>query len=85
MRQWEIRMKYVAIAAAVLGLAAINTAGTAKAQDVGVTIRAGESHNHYRHHRHHWRGDYARACRTVVTHRINGRGDRVTVRKKVCD
>ena len=42
-------MKYVAIAAAVLGLAAINTAGTAKAEDFGVTIRAGESHNHYRH------------------------------------
>ena len=40
-------MKYVAIAAAVLGLAAINTAGTAKAEDFGVTIRAGESHNHY--------------------------------------
>ena len=35
-------MKYVAIAAAVLSLAAINTAGTAKAEDVGVTIRAGE-------------------------------------------
>ena len=79
-------MKYVAIAAAVLGLAAINTAGTAKAEDFGVTIRAGESHNHYRH-RHHWRGDYARAshCRVVVKHRINGHGDRVTVRRKVCD
>ena len=38
-------MKYVAIAAAVLGLAAINTAGTAKAEDFGVTIRAGENHN----------------------------------------
>lgn len=33
-------MKYVAIAAAVLGLAAINTTGTAKAEDFGVTIRA---------------------------------------------
>jgi hypothetical protein len=77
-------MKYIAIAAAVIGLAAINTAGTAKAEDFGVTIRAGESnHHHWRHH--HWRGDYARAnCRVVVTHRINGHGDRVTVRKKVC-
>ena len=77
-------MKYVAIAAAVLSLAAVTSAGTAKAQDVGVTIRSGDSH--YRHHGHHWRGDYARAshCRTVVTHRINGHGDRVTVRKKVC-
>lgn len=79
-------MKYVAIAAAVLGLAAINTAGTAKAEDFGVTIRAGESHNYYRH-RHHWRGDYARAshCRVVVKHRINSHGNRVTVRKKICD
>ena len=39
-------MKYVAIAAAVLGLAVINTAGTAKAEDFGVTIRAGDNHNH---------------------------------------
>jgi hypothetical protein len=79
-------MKYVAIAAAVLSLAVINTAGTAKAEDFGVTIRAGDSHNHYRSHHRHWRGDYARAqCRTVVTHRVNGHGDRVTVRKKVCD
>jgi hypothetical protein len=77
-------MKYVAIVAAVLGLAAINTAGTAKAEDFGVTVRTGDNHDHWRH-RHHWRGDYARACRTIVTHRINGRGDRVTVRKKVCD
>ena len=77
-------MKYVTIAAAVLALAAINTAGTAKAQDVGVSIRAGDNHDHWRH-RHHWRGDYARACRTIVTQRINGRGDRVTVRKRICD
>ena len=79
-------MRYVAIAAVVLGLATVSTVGTAKAEDFGVTIRTGEGHSHYRHHNHHWRGDYARArCRTVVTHRINGRGDRVTVRKKVCD
>ena len=77
-------MKYIAIAAAVLSLAAINTAGTAKAQDVGVSIRAGDNHDHWRH-RHHWRGDYARSCRTIVTQRINGRGDRVTVRKRICD
>lgn len=77
-------MKYVAIAAAVVGLAVIGNAGTAKAEDFGVTIRAGRDHDHWRHH--HWRGDYARAhCRVIVTHRINGHGDRVTVRKKVCD
>lgn len=78
-------MKYVAIGVAVLGLAAINTAGTAKAEDFGVTIRAGEGHSHYRHY-NHWRGDYAHArCRVVVTHRVNGHGDRVTVRKKICN
>ena len=40
-------MKYVAIAVAVLGLAVVNTntAGTAKAEDVGVTIRAGDNHS----------------------------------------
>ena len=59
------------------------TAGAAKAEDFGVTVRTGDGH--YRHHHRHWRGDYARAhCRVVVTHRINGHGDRVTVRKKVC-
>lgn len=79
-------MKYVAIAAAVLGLAVIGNAGTAKAEDFGVSIRAGDNHHDNWRHRHHWRGDYARArCRVVVTHRVNGHGDRVTVRKKVCD
>jgi hypothetical protein len=78
-------MKYIAIAVAFLGLAVISTAGSAKAEDVGVTIRAGDSHDYWRHH-HHWRGDYARArCKTVITHRINGHGARVTVRKRVCD
>jgi hypothetical protein len=78
-------MKYVAIAAAVLGLVAINPARTAQAEDFGVSIRTGDNHRDHWRHGHHWRGDYARACRTVVTHRINGRGDRVTVRKKICD
>jgi hypothetical protein len=77
-------MKYVAIAAVVLGLATVSTTGTAKAENFGVTVRAGDNHDHWRH-RHHWRGDYARACRTIVTHRINARGDRVTIRKRVCD
>ena len=47
-------MKYIAIAAAVIGLAAINTAGTAKAEDFGVSIRAGDHHDNWRHG-HHWR------------------------------
>jgi hypothetical protein len=77
-------MKYVAIAAVVLGLATVSAAGTVKAENFGVTVRTGDNHDHWRH-RHHWRGDYARACRTIVTHRINARGDRVTIRKRVCD
>ena len=77
-------MKYVAIAAVVLGLATVSIAGTAKAENFGVTVRTGDNHDIWRH-RHHWRGDYARACRTIVTQRINGRGDRVTVRKRICD
>jgi hypothetical protein len=77
-------MKYVAIAAVVLGLATVSAAGTVEAENFGVTVRTGDNHDHWRH-RHHWRGDYARACRTIVTHRINARGDRVTIRKRVCD
>ena len=77
-------MKYVAIAAVVLGLATVSATGTVQAENFGVTVRTGDNHDHWRH-RHHWRGDYARACRTIVTHRINGRGDRVTIRKRVCD
>jgi hypothetical protein len=78
-------MKYAAIAAAALGLAMISNAGTAKAEDFGVSIRTGGDRHYSRHH--HWRGDYARAshCRVVVKHRINAHGDRVTVRKRICD
>jgi len=79
-------MKHVLIAAAVAGLATVSIAGTAKAEDLGVTIRTDNGH-HYGWRHHHWRGDYARAggCRVIIKHRINAHGERVTVRRKVCD
>ena len=79
-------MKHVLIAAAVAGLAMVNIAGTAKAEDFGVTIRTDNGyHKGWRHH--HWRGDYARAghCRVIIKQRINAHGERVTIRKRVCD
>lgn len=35
------------------------------------------------HHRDYY--DYGGNCRTIITHRANGWGDGVTVRRRVCD
>ena len=55
------------------------TVGVASAQDIrvgpgGVDIGP-------RHHRYYDSG----SCRTIIDHRINADGDRVTVRRRVCD
>jgi hypothetical protein len=77
-------MKRIAITTAVLAAAALGSLGAANAQSVvvgagpdGVYVGAG----HHRHWRHDY--DYAR-CRTIVTTRWH-HGNRVTVRRRVCD
>jgi hypothetical protein len=79
-------MKRIAIVAAVVA-ATLGTAGAASAVEFnvgpsGVYVGPG-------HRQHHWRGarayDYARDCRVIVRRHINHRGERVTVRRRVCD
>ncbi|HZT26707.1 MAG TPA: hypothetical protein VFA57_13495 [Pseudolabrys sp.] len=69
---------------ALVGLALIGGAGSASAASFGVYV--GNDHPYYRHHRH-WRDYYAYqpGCRIVITHRYNRYGDRITVRKRICD
>ena len=82
-------MRYVVLASLLaITLPLVGGAGTAKAQNVEFSVND-RHRDHWRgddwRHRH-WRGAYAyeRGCRTVTTNRINGRGDRVTVRKRIC-
>jgi len=80
-------MKYLILGTALaMALPLVGNVSVANAQDVSVSV--GDHHRDnwrgegWRHR--HWRGAYASGCRTVITNRINGRGDRVTVRKRVC-
>jgi hypothetical protein len=75
-------MKRIFLIAMIGALAALG--GGASAQSFGVYV--GTDHP-YRHHHHRWRGDYAYepGCRVIVTHRDNRWGERVTVRRRVCD
>jgi hypothetical protein len=77
-------MTRIALAAGLLSLALVGSAGTANAASFGVYV--GNGHAHYRHH-HDWRHAYAYEprCRLIVRHRINRWGERVTVRRRICD
>jgi len=75
-------MKSILVGAGLLAAALIGGAGAANAQ---IDVQVGPGYHRDWHHRY-WRDyDYDRRCRTIITHRINGRGDRVTVRKRICD
>ncbi len=81
-------MKRIALAAVLLATMGAGDMGVARAQDVGVSIGVGHDHDYgWRHHHRQWREGYAyeRGCRVVVKHRINDQGERVTVRRRVCD
>ena len=56
------------------------TAGVASAQDIHIGpggVGIGPRHHYY---------DYDRGnCRTIIDRRVNADGDRVTVRRRVCD
>jgi len=83
-------MKRIVLAAAVAAAAAIGSFASGGAAHAGVVVGAGpngvyigDTHRYHRHH--HWRRDYGYArCRTIVTTRWR-HGDRVTVRRRVCD
>ena len=77
------KMKQVALAMALIGFA-VGSSGTASAQGFGVYLGTG-------HPRYHDQDDYApyyayhRDCRVVLRKHINRRGERVMVRRRICD
>jgi hypothetical protein len=81
-------MKRIVIASAVLAAAAFGSFGSVSpANAEGVVIGAGPGGVYVgtAHRHHHWRRDYGYArCRTVVTTRWR-HGNRITVRRRVCD
>jgi hypothetical protein len=76
-------MKRIALAMLVLGMAIAGGTGAANAASFGVYV--GPDHPYWRHH--HWRGVYAYEpeCHVIVRHHINRFGERVTVRRRICD
>ena len=84
-------MKRIAIAAAIAAATALGSVSAASAAavefDVGPGgVYVGPNHHHWRH-RDHWRRayDYDGGCRVIVRHHINRWGERVTVRRRICD
>jgi Ni/Co efflux regulator RcnB len=81
-------MRRTVLAILVLASAAFALPGVASAG--GVTIGAGpggvyigtHDRDYWRHR--HWRHRYDRDCRVVVTHRWR-HGERITVRRQICD
>ena len=77
----------VALVALAFAAAMVASPQFAAAEDVYVGVGRGGVHvgvdDGYR--RGHWRNHYARECRVIVHHRINRFGERVTIRKRVCD
>ena len=84
-------MKRIAMAAALVAATALGSIGAANAAGVefdvgGGGVYVGPRHDHdWRWRRHHWRGDYASDCRVVVRTHINRWGERVQVRRRICD
>ncbi len=78
-------MKRIALSIGLVVLAALGGAGTVNAQGFGVYVGSDDHPYYWRHH--HWRGDYAYepGCRMVVRSHINRFGERVTVRRRICD
>ncbi len=77
-------MKRIALTIGLLAVTVLSGAGIANAQGFGVYVES--DHPRYWHH-HNWRGDYAYepGCRVVVRTHMNRWGERVTVRRRICD
>ena len=88
-------MKRIAIAAALAAAAALGSVGAATAAGVEFDVGPGGvyvgGHDHDRYSddwrwRHRYRETYgAGGCRTVIRTHINRFGERVTVRRRICD
>ena len=79
-------MKGILIASSVLAAAALSVPTAASADSFSIRIGDGYRHHHRHHYFRHHRGfrAYDRYCRVVVTHRYR-HGNRITVRKRICD
>ncbi|CAN5202316.1 hypothetical protein BH11PSE4_BH11PSE4_19220 [soil metagenome] len=85
-------MKRYLMILGIIGAGALGAAGSANAQGVrlgigpsGVHVGVNDHHrgrHHRRWNRHH---GYRNDCRVIVRKHINRRGERVVVRKRVCD
>lgn len=83
-------MRRISLTAMLAGLLMLGSGGLAGATSFGVYIGDGHGYRHGYGHRHRhngWRNSYAfaRDCRVLVRHHYNGRGERVTVRRQICD
>jgi hypothetical protein len=86
----EVTMKRIAIAAAVLAATAF---GSIAANAQGVEFDVGRGGVYVGHHHDYWRHRHFRTygygfgggCRVVVRTHINRWGNRVTVRRRICD
>jgi hypothetical protein len=74
-------MKRIILALATFGALAAGTMGAANAFEFGVGPGGVYVGPGYYHHY----GYYGEGCRVIVTHRFNRFGDRIVVRRRVCD
>jgi hypothetical protein len=78
-------MKYLILGTALaLALPLTNGIGPASAQEIRFSL-GDRGHWHGHRHRHGNAYAYVPDCRVVVKKRINRFGERVTVRKRICD
>jgi hypothetical protein len=79
-------MKAVAFGIVLAAAASLSSISPASALDIDVG--PGGFHVGRHHHYDHWRGAYAYSpgdCRVIISRHLNRFGERVTVRRRVCD
>jgi hypothetical protein len=81
-QRMEVPMRKLAIG--LLAAAGVAIAAPASAQGFGIYLGANHPHHHWHHH---WRGAYAYEpeCRIIIRHHINRWGERITVRRRICE
>ena len=78
-----IKRSILPLAAALLLTAGGASVANAVEFDVGPGgVYVGHRHHHHRNYRAYDRYD---RCRVIIDHRVNRFGDRVTVKRRVCD
>jgi hypothetical protein len=82
-------MRLVIVASALSGLVLAGVSSTAPAGAVEFSVGPGGVHvgrdHRWRDRDHRWRDRYDQSCRVIIDHHTNRWGERVTVRRHVCD